>query len=604
MGRTKLAPKPDWHSKDYFHLGMPVMKQGMTLPFTVALPDFLEHIKNDPVICITGYTLGMFFDVYEYEDYNGKLHYAYNPKRGLILKTKKAEIMEALKLRLFDVTKITVIMTNERAKEAWDLFIANTLISLRDTFVPIKSDKKSDTYYETTYQFTGINGKSYIALDTHEDTPTKLDDVKRDLDNFEVLSKIRGGLKTYKALDYANVIFHVINDAVVFKDCPNEFKDDKFKLYFGKDNNGKDIYVSQTNDFIWNTKYTKDEIAFLKYKRGKVHSNVSLWDNAIEEMNTRYISILNDELCVDLRNWFIKNQINIKYMKFNMIIINPPYDKNLHLMILEQAIQLLTEDGICINLSPIRWLQDPLAKYKKTSDYCKLEGSVAKHIKGLVVVSGGYAAEVFNAAMIMDLGIYVIDKGTYDFYKKFNRNEIVDKVVGKETGVLNDKLEYNVSDGWRVRLQELMPVPTNFKDSPTARSRKYETLHPKLSYVFYNGHTKDGKHWSAVKSVGAGGPKAYSETDNIPCSISFKSETEAVNFENSTKTTFHRYLVLKMKTDQNFPMKYVPFMGDCINPRTGLKGYKGEWTDEDFCKYFDITDSEWGEIVETMKPYL
>lgn len=290
-------------------------------------------------------------------------------------------------------------------------------------------------------------------------------------------------------------------------------------------------------------------------------------------------------------------------MTYDFILMNPPYDKNLHLKIVEQSINLLTDDGILVNLSPIRWLQDPLAKYKKSSDYCKFEESVAKHIKGLVVVSGENAAEVFNAAMIMDLGIYVIDKGTYDFYKKFNCNSIVDKVVDKETEVLNDKLEYNVSDGWRVRLQELLPVPTNRKDSFTAKSRRYETLHPKLSYVFYNGHTKDGKHWSIVKTAGAGGPKTYSETDNIPCSIPFQNEEKAVNFENSTKTTFHRYLVLKMKTDQHFPLKYVPFMGDCINPRTGLKGYESDWTDDDFRKYFDITDSEWEEIVETMKPY-
>ena len=86
------------------------------------------------------------------------------------------------------------------------------------------------------------------------------------------------------------------------------------------------------------------------------------------------------------------------------------------------------------------------------------------------------AGEMFNAAMIMDLGVYSIDKGTYDIYKKFNSNGIVDKVVDKETEVLNDRLEYNVSDGWRVRLQELLPVPTNRKDSFTAKESEYQTV--------------------------------------------------------------------------------------------------------------------------------
>ena len=295
-------------------------------------------------------------------------------------------------------------------------------------------------------------------------------------------------------------------------------------------------------------------------------------------------------------------------MRFNCILANPPYDKNLHLKILEQTIPMLSDDGILVNLSPIRWLQDPLAKYKKSSDYCKFEESVAKHIKSLGVVTGESAAEVFNAAMIMDLGIYVIDKGTYDLYKKFNRNSIVDKVVEKETEVLNDKLEYNVSDGWRVRLSVIRPVATESTAKSTLtsnvqRSALFETTHFVFSWVYKDGNTKDGKHWTenVFQKASRGG---YDKSSSIPISISFKYETGAVNFENSTKTTFHRYLVLKMKTDQNFPMKYIPFMGDCINPRTGLKGYEGEWTDDDFRKYFDITDSEWEEIERVMKPYL
>lgn len=590
MGRTKLAPKPDWHNKNYFYLGMPVMKKGMTLPFTDALPDFLEHIKNDPVICINGHTLGMFFDVYDYEDYNGKLHYVYNPKRGLVLKTKKAELTEALKLRLFDVTKITVIMTNERAKEAWDLFIANTLISLRDTFVPIKSDKKSDTYYETTYQFTGINGKSYIALDTHEDTPTKLDDVKRDLDNFEVLSKIRGGLKTYKALDYANVIFHVINDAIVFKDCPDEFKDDKFKLYFGKDNDGKDIYVSQTNDFIWNTKYTKDEIAFLKYKRGKVHSNVSLWDNALEAMNTRYISILNDELCVDLRNWFIKNQINIKCMKFNMIIMNPPYDVNLHLKILEQAVQLLTEDGVCINLSPIRWLQDPLAEYKNGSDWKIFKDSIIAKTCGILVVKATNAQEYFGSGQYEDLGIYVIGKC-----------KVTNDLITDINSLRNPKMR---------GLFDKVNLPTykgEYKSIYDVRTKEgeanFEKPFVRVSPLHGNVGAKD---WVDIISP----QKNIVMSNNVKVkgsampTVNFDIQLEAENFFMSLQTTFMKACNLNCKVNMRWPGYAIPFMSDYSKP----------WTNERLCKFFKITgfisdteaepNSDWDEVLKAMKPYL
>ena len=295
-------------------------------------------------------------------------------------------------------------------------------------------------------------------------------------------------------------------------------------------------------------------------------------------------------------------------MTYDFILMNPPYDKNLHLKVVEQSIPMLTEDGVLVNLSPIRWVQDPLAKYKKTSDWYKFEESVAKHIESLEVVTATTASTIFNVRFTMDLGIYAIDKGTYSFYKDFNHNSIVDKVVDKETEVLNDKLEYNVSDGWRVRLSEMKPVPTEqdgHKDmkAPGVLSTLFETTHNTLSWVYKDGYTRNGIHWSKNKLPGAGG-KVFGTDTPIPQSISFQSETEAVNFENSTKTTFHRYLVLKMKTYQNFPMKYIPFMGDCTNPRTGMVGYESEWTDEDFRAYFGITDGEWENILETMKPYL
>ena len=47
----------------------------------------------------------------------------------------------------------------------------------------------------------------------------------------------------------------------------------------------------------------------------------------------------------------------------------------------------------------------------------------------------------------------------------------------------------------------------------------------------------------------------------------------------------------------------IPYMGDCVNPRTGLKGYLSEWTDDDFYKYFGITDDEKKIIEDTMAKY-
>ena len=49
--------------------------------------------------------------------------------------------------------------------------------------------------------------------------------------------------------------------------------------------------------------------------------------------------------------------------------------------------------------------------------------------------------------------------------------------------------------------------------------------------------------------------------------------------------------------------KYFPWLGDAINPRTGKKGYEGEWTNEDLYKLFEISSEEQKVIEETMEKY-
>ena len=44
--------------------------------------------------------------------------------------------------------------------------------------------------------------------------------------------------------------------------------------------------------------------------------------------------------------------------------------------------------------------------------------------------------------------------------------------------------------------------------------------------------------------------------------------------------------------NQHTPFKHLPWMVD----------YKEPWTNERFREYFKITDDEWSDVVETMKP--
>ena len=89
-------------------------------------------------------------------------------------------------------------------------------------------------------------------------------------------------------------------------------------------------------------------------------------------------------------------------MKFDHIIMNPPYCRNLHLKILNEAVN--HSDDI-VNLSPIRWLQDPLAEHKKNSDWKKFD-NVRNHIESIEVIQMTKSAALFNIRLNTDLGIY------------------------------------------------------------------------------------------------------------------------------------------------------------------------------------------------------
>ena len=287
-------------------------------------------------------------------------------------------------------------------------------------------------------------------------------------------------------------------------------------------------------------------------------------------------------------------------MKFDCIIMNPPYQKNLHLKILAEAIKHLKDDeSKVVNLSPVRWLQDPLAKYKKNSDYHRFEESVAKHIEIFNIIESAESNNIFSAGIMTDLAIYLCNKHSIGIVKCYT-NAIIDKVLSSGIKMLSDVVEYKKRDGWRWQISELQPLNAQGGEKYSYGWYRRFCIFNHLRSTIYNNGFKDGKDWTTYTS----GVKNDSTCSlPLPHSIKFNSEIAANNFENSVKTLFYKYFVLQVKTDQHTPFKFLPWMGDAINPRTGLKGYESEWTDEDFFSFFNIAPEEQEIINKTMEKY-
>ena len=67
---------------------------------------------------------------------------------------------------------------------------------------------------------------------------------------------------------------------------------------------------------------------------------------------------------------------NVK--KFNIVLMNPPYARSLHLKFLEKTIKIA--DNV-VSIQPVRWLEEKVGRYKKNSAYNKYKESIAKYIK-------------------------------------------------------------------------------------------------------------------------------------------------------------------------------------------------------------------------------
>lgn len=299
-------------------------------------------------------------------------------------------------------------------------------------------------------------------------------------------------------------------------------------------------------------------------------------------------------------------------MNFDCIIINPPFKRSLHLKILAEANKHLKDDNsLCVNLSPDTWLND-FADVSKKSDFNKFKDK----LNILTFERIGLASKWFDLGhTTYTLAIYVCGKNATNFnlinelYSdiKLNNNVIMPKWFNKKLKtILVDFISKN----------DEYSLDSHIKTGIVGNNTKWTRYIPKLvgnpgdrcsqlasigserwDKNFFKG-VCNGKTYSDTKKK-LSNVKNYSEFDYIE----FSTEVEAINWRNSCNTNFMRYSCTLVHVDANRRAQWLPWLGSVINPRTGLKGYNSEWTDEDFYKFFNIIPEEQKIIEETMKKY-
>ena len=301
--------------------------------------------------------------------------------------------------------------------------------------------------------------------------------------------------------------------------------------------------------------------------------------NMFENKNViiKYINF-NDYKKKGLYYIFLQNALKEHNMKINKVLMNPPYDGSLHLEVLEATLKAAKETNTeceVASVQPARWLEDPLAEYKQGSDYKKYKQTLIDNISKLQLVDATTACKAFNIMNSTDLAIYTFNT-TRTEIKITAQDNLINKLYSKISTMttLHDKLDQNVVDGFRCEVKKLTSGTGghNLGDYDSSKVADVNIVWG----PYTDGYTKDGNFFTA------GRQKNQFTKDYFANSIKFNSLDLANNFYLSCNTNFYRRLIHLFKWDVNVPLRFLPYMED----------YSKVWTDEDYCKFFDLTEEE------------
>ena len=353
------------------------------------------------------------------------------------------------------------------------------------------------------------------------------------------------------------------------------------------------------------------------YFTSNVNYNTSAPDRYFEMYPENYQS--TDYPAIDKRTLFTGKNIIVKYVNFNYyksdlfsdllyntivketdtmtpnkVLMNPPYAGSLHLDVLSgniTTLKRLNPNVEIVSVQPCDWLENPLTEFKD-GKYKKFFNSEILNVSNLQVVDVLTAQKSFNIGTDVDLGIYTYKPTEPKFNLENLRTpvantaftKIINKILVMQT--LADELDEDTVAGWRCKLNELRPQSggtnpnTNGYSSKTWGIQLISSTEAGISEcVFKDGYNDSGIYWTDVRSKNQFGKNVGATFRH---SIEFENKQLAINFAESCNTNFYRNWIHLIKFNQHMPLRFLPYMGD----------YSKVWTDEDYCKFFDLTKEE------------
>ena len=232
--------------------------------------------------------------------------------------------------------------------------------------------------------------------------------------------------------------------------------------------------------------------------------------------------------------------------KIDFILMNPPYNRDLHLKFLEKTIEIA--DNV-INISPHDWLTNKFAKTEKSKFRRYFREKYSKYIEDLEIISPEDFNKYFGTSNWFGVAIGVFKENAkgIDPDKFLNNDMLLNKIINKIHTFPSLRSKFTS------RIDNELFVPVRI------------TSHGYLNYV--------ERDYSKIKSKGG---------------ILFNSENEVKNFIDSFDTWLYKYLE-KSEWQGSENSASVPYLGDYTKP----------WTNERLYRLFNITKEE-QKIIEDM----
>ena len=261
--------------------------------------------------------------------------------------------------------------------------------------------------------------------------------------------------------------------------------------------------------------------------------------------------------------------------KFDICLMNPPYDRGLHLKFLEETLKICEN---VITIQPCGFLENTLS-----NNYKKYKETIINKIVDADIIPMMKARDAFNINISEDVMIAHCNAKNNEEYKIISPIclNIIKKILPyTKEHKLSDMIEIDKIDGHRVKAGVYNSLVFGGRGSDN------ETRRQPCGYIDGRGPYLDGYNEGEDKKYigkwfkdcyAKGGPKNSKQFDNLRASIKFNTREEALNFQKSCDTEFCK--------NWNFIMLSKNY---CIVPPS----FDKVWTNEDYCKFFKLTDEE------------